>query len=300
MGIKLVRKSSDVPNITNRDDAKMIRYAYGGYIGVVKGFGEELSLTVEGSKAIIGSGRIVVDGWEIDIDGSGYEVSHSGSSSQYYSVILTINLATETATFRLVSGAVYPDVSSGDDLTTYPNGFREIVTHHLRSEGTVFVEGERIVPIIPYLSDIEKRLEELGFKEGEIKAYVMDEEDHMHEIIFSFDQPASPPYSLIKRGKLALFNLKLLKDINYTLPNLSGLYPEGFTPNRIRIEFPIDFSCRLSGSRFLYTNYSLESLSNYTKFALLEKSIDGKSYADLRYNPDTGVYYVYNFGWEIE
>lgn len=237
MGIKLVRKSSDVPNITNSDDAKMIRYAYGGYVGVVKGFGEELSLTIEGSKATIGSGRIVVDGWEIDIDGSGYEVSHSGSSAQYYSVILTINLATETAMFRLVSGAVYPDVSSGDDLTTYPNGSKEIVTHHLRSEGTVFMEGERVVPAIPYLLDVkeefEQRLAAMGFKEGILERYAILEDGSELAMPYKGEDLLDPPQKIQKTAKNAYFNLYS----SYThSTSISGVeyirfyFPKGFTP----------------------------------------------------------------------
>ena len=37
MAIRLIRENSDTPNITNKDDARMIRYAYGGQNGYVKG-----------------------------------------------------------------------------------------------------------------------------------------------------------------------------------------------------------------------------------------------------------------------
>lgn len=63
MPVRLIRENSDTPNITNRDDARMIRYAYGGQNGFVKGRGTELSHTVNGNVFTINSGLINLQGW---------------------------------------------------------------------------------------------------------------------------------------------------------------------------------------------------------------------------------------------
>ena len=36
MSIRLIRQESQTPNVTNHDDARMVRYAYGGFDGFVK------------------------------------------------------------------------------------------------------------------------------------------------------------------------------------------------------------------------------------------------------------------------
>ena len=36
MGVRLIRQNSNTPNVTNIDDARMVRYAYGGYDGYVR------------------------------------------------------------------------------------------------------------------------------------------------------------------------------------------------------------------------------------------------------------------------
>ena len=36
MSIRLIRQESETPNVSNHDDARMVRYAYGGYDGFVR------------------------------------------------------------------------------------------------------------------------------------------------------------------------------------------------------------------------------------------------------------------------
>lgn len=134
MAIRLVRESSVTPNITNRDDVRMIRYAYGGYDGVVKGYGEELAATYSSDGIFhIGSGRIVLQGWEIDIDESGVDVALDKSSSLYYAIYLEIDLSGEHETIEIksiYSSSGYDlEVDAGDDLTRYPNGVARMVLY---------------------------------------------------------------------------------------------------------------------------------------------------------------------------
>lgn len=129
--VNLVRKSSETPNINNKDDVRMIRYAYGDYNGVVKNFGTELESTIDNAtrKFKIGSGRIVLNGWEVDIDEAGWEMIISLTSGvQFYTVFLEINALAEMATIRSIfnPSGVYPEIDLGDDLTEVPSGIARL------------------------------------------------------------------------------------------------------------------------------------------------------------------------------
>lgn len=156
MSIRLVREFSETPNIQNKDDAKMIRYAYGGYDGVVKGFGQECAYTFENGIFKIGSGRIVLQGWEVDIDEFGWslDLSNVTTGEYYYVVYLEVNLVTQQANINYnYDLLVYPGIDRGDDLTTYPNGIASLVLYSFRlSGGKIFLVNEEI-PKIKYLKD---------------------------------------------------------------------------------------------------------------------------------------------------
>lgn len=126
MSVRLLRKSSDTPNITNRDDANMIRYAYGGSDGVVKNFGSELSYIVSGSNFVLTSGKIVVQGWEVIVDSWELNLS-TVTGTQYHLVYLEVNAASETAVIKstYLTNSV-PSIEPGDDLTQYLNGTARI------------------------------------------------------------------------------------------------------------------------------------------------------------------------------
>ena len=160
MSIRLVRASPETPNeapkIQNKDDAKMIRYAYGGYEGVVKGFGQECAYTFENGIFKIGSGRIVLQGWEVDIDEFGWslDLSNVTTGEYYYVVYLEVKLPTQQANLNYkFDSSEYPDIERGDDLTTYPNGISSLVLYSFRLRGgKIFLENEEI-PKIKYLKD---------------------------------------------------------------------------------------------------------------------------------------------------
>lgn len=207
MALRLVRQTSDTPNITNKDDTVMTRYAYGGYNGIVKGFGNECGYTAENGIFKILSGRILVDGWEIDVDGAGWTLDlHSVTGNQYHSVYAEINVATESvkidSTYQTGS---YPEIIKGDDLTEIPNGTARILLYNVNVASGAITEVAKKFNIIPYLAKkvidneqnlltlknslengtlkpkiaqyasddtskgtIEERLTALGFKEGSV------------------------------------------------------------------------------------------------------------------------------------
>ena len=90
---RLIRANSETPNVANNDDFRLLRYATGGYDGVVKNYGNECSYTVGGSNFKINSGVIVYQGvdteilteWRNNIDNIG--------GTQYYVVYLEIDLS---------------------------------------------------------------------------------------------------------------------------------------------------------------------------------------------------------------
>lgn len=174
MALRLVRKSSDTPNITNKDDTIMTRYAYGGYNGVVKAFGGECGYTAENGVFKVLNGRIVVDGWEIDIDGAGYSFNFANVVGvQYCSVYVEINVLTESVDLKSVyATGGFSEIEKGDDLTSIPNGTAKMLLYNVKVENGAITEVVKNFEVIPYLTqkvlDIEKRLEELGFKQGNL------------------------------------------------------------------------------------------------------------------------------------
>lgn len=170
MAIRLIREGSDTPNITNRDDAIMARYAYGDS-GIVQNYGSELGyelLQEDSSSSLqIKSGRVVLQGWEVDIDEIGVSVTLPKVRGRMYAVYLEVNLADETASIKSTyQQHVFPEIDPGDDLSQYKQGIARMRLFNV----AVAVSGHYSVfkkaPVIPYMSDIQRRLEELGFKEG--------------------------------------------------------------------------------------------------------------------------------------
>lgn len=152
MGLRLIRQKSDTPNVQNTDDARMVRYAYGGYDGVVKNKGTECSYTISGTTFKINSGVLVLQGWETEIDGNGWEMSIDGWVKNY-SVYLEVNLAANTAAIKSKYGiGVLPSVDSGDDLTTTINGTARMVLYTFKSTGGVISDVEKKVSAIEYSS----------------------------------------------------------------------------------------------------------------------------------------------------
>lgn len=160
MALRLVRQTSDTPNITNKDDTVMTRYAYGGYNGVVKSFGSECGYTAENGIFKVLDGRIVVDGWEIDVDGAGWNLDFSKiTGTQYHSVYVEINVLTENASISstYLTGS-YPEIEKGDDLTEIPNGTARLLLYNLIVVDGNIVDVEKRFEIIPYLEQIGKSL----------------------------------------------------------------------------------------------------------------------------------------------
>ena len=157
MGLRLIRQKSDPPNVQNTDDVRMVRYAYGGYDGVVKNKGTECSYTTSGTTFKINSGVLVLQGWETEIDGNGWEMSID-SLTKYYAVYLEVNLATDTAAIKSVyDTAGVPSVISTDDLTQTTNGTARMTLYTFKSSGSVISEVSKKIRTIEYSSSFASR-----------------------------------------------------------------------------------------------------------------------------------------------
>ena len=188
MAISMVRKPSETPNINNISDIIPFRYAYGGQNGYVKGKGRELDYTAIGTQFTIGSGRVVLDGVESDIDSDGEIIKiESVSETRYYVVYYNVNLATNTTTImsQYATGS-YPTIEKGDDLTESPEGSANLVLYKFTATSGIISNVEKVVKEILYstyalggydetkgpienrLKDINNRLNALGFKTGSV------------------------------------------------------------------------------------------------------------------------------------
>lgn len=137
MAINVIRKKSKVPNITNRMDVRMIRYAYGGTDGVVKDYGDQLNIAVQSgtNKFTIESGIAVIQGWEVEIETPGVTMAVPLSSgNKNYFVYIKLSLPTETATIELAESDTIPE---SDDLTKYPNGIAYLLLYEINVKNNV-------------------------------------------------------------------------------------------------------------------------------------------------------------------
>lgn len=160
MGILIVRKPSDTPNIKNVDDFVGLRYAYGNQNGYILGKGRELSYSIEGSVFRINSGRIVIQGVEVDIDVNGVPVSIDNINGiGYFKVFCRVNLATNNATIECVynsNGYDGINLGASDDLTVNASGSAYVELYRFMSVSGVIDEDsiDKTIDSVKYLKDV--------------------------------------------------------------------------------------------------------------------------------------------------
>jgi len=169
MALRFIRKPSDTPNVNNADDARMIRYAYGGYDGYVKGKGAELSHSIAGTTFRINSGVVSLQGYESEVDANGWTMTViSGSPTKHhYAVYYEVNLATQaTKIDSTVSTSSPPDIPSSVDLTSNSTGAARLLLYRFTVTNSVIAEVDKIVAAMKYvrtlLSDILSILHPIG------------------------------------------------------------------------------------------------------------------------------------------
>lgn len=270
MAIRFIRKPSDTPNVSNADDTRLFRYALGDYNGYIKGKGAELAYSINGSIFKINSGVVVLQGYDVEIDANGWELTVDNvATKRYFSVYLEINLATQTADIKsMYDTAGYPTVSSGDDLTASPTGTARMLLYQLTAQNGVISEvskkvteikysktlieteatairndlmsGSLVAKIAQYASSdtekgtIEERLTKLGFRSGSVSLSI-------------------PGYgsmgnaTLTRQGNYVIVRLNIFNaKISATPSGEIGTLPENFRPASSQ-------TCRIGGLGRLYT-----------------------------------------------
>lgn len=242
MALRLVRQSSNEPNISNTDDARMIRYAYGGYDGSVRDFGNNLGASVTGGVFTVGSGCIVLQGWEMVVDAQGWSLTVGNFTQlRYYSIYLEINLATETSAIKSVySTAGYPTVEAGDDLTMQTTGTARLLLYRFKAQNGIITDVSKQFSTVPYLQErmeavnlnllgLANRLDELGFKRGQLSlAYRADPSNVLN----------AETNEVVKIGTNVYLNLNTKNTVAQTFNGYIGFsvgetiatIPEGFRP----------------------------------------------------------------------
>ena len=314
MALRLIRQGSDTPNITNHDDARMARYAYGGYNGYIKGVGDEIGHETNGANFIVKSGVIVLQGWEVEIDANGVTIAASASvaEKEYYSVYLEVNCATDSAEIKSSTGRTgFPEVASGDDLTANTIGTARLLLYHFTATSGAIADVEKMVQGISYMDEIiaemDQRLDEMGFKEASI-------ENGEIALQSGWSDAESPSCIVQKLGKFAILkNLDLGTKTNIEVNNDKGdltnryvcvseihdpvviILPEEFRPkNPVWANALIGLGdIRTPGiAAILYIKPNGE--------VTIEKKADSYEYMELIWSTsELKIVRVQNIGWEL-
>lgn len=158
MAISMVREPSEQPNITNIDDIIPFRHAYGNQNGYVKGKGTELAYTINGSNFEIGSGRVVLQGVESDIDANGVTITIDNVATlRYYVVYYLVNLGTNSVSIGTIyDTAGYPTIDTGDDLIENTSGIARLPLFKFTAINGAITNPAKIVVALQYY---EERIE---------------------------------------------------------------------------------------------------------------------------------------------
>lgn len=238
MAIEMVRIPSETPNISNTDDFVGLRYAYGNQNGYVINKGLECSFTPLSAKFRINSGRLVLQGVEVDIDANGVEVAIDNvANTQYHTVYLQVDLSTNEAKILTKSDtSTYPTIESGDDLTQNTTGIAKMELYHFDATSGIISNVQKVVQRIDYTGTalvgydiskgtVEERLDTLGFSEGSINITAS-----------LFGNYTTQINKIQKLGKFVIADFYLttqLSDVNITLGNLMNLgnVPDDYKPS---------------------------------------------------------------------
>ena len=165
MALRFIRQPSDTPNVANSDDARMIRYAYGGQDGYVKNKGSEIGYQIDGSTFRVTSGVVSLQGYESEVDAGGVEISTAGASSmRYFNVFYEVNLATQTTSIKSAySTGTYPSFDVGDDLTQNSTGTARLLLYTFTVTNNVIASVQKKVQAIPYaeINEINRKINDV-------------------------------------------------------------------------------------------------------------------------------------------
>lgn len=242
--LRLIRKSGEL--VFNKDDAIMTRYAYGGYNGIVKNYGNECDYTIEKGSFKILSGEIIVDGWETSVDDAGWVFNPiSTYGRQYYSVFLQINVLLETCEIKATySQSAFPVINKGDDLTQIPNGTANLLLYNFTVDNGTISSVEKKFDVIQYAN--AKTINGIEIKEESNKVYVKDAFVERRKTLWENNAGLEVPYEEITIENLQSSSL-IGKNIEFLFDSGAGRKYEKFLMLK-------DSKCILGYYEYAYTS----------------------------------------------
>lgn len=300
--LRLVRQSSNEPNVSNKDDACMVRYAYGGYDGRVKDAGNLVNCSlnfdsqdVSGVYVDVSSGKVVIQGWEIDIEEESVGAFHpTDAGTLYMYLYIELELITETVRFRPISSYTeVPPLPTGDDLTQVPSGTARMLLCHWDASASGISNLVMDAPIIKRLSDIEAELDDrltrLGFREGTFQWR---------------EESATTSEKISRQGNYVIgrveagfvYGLSMSDEISYTIQgqDYSGIYLGSFSKDLLpKNSFNIGVAAA--------SGYNLSSGFSAVEAINIYATEDGDCYLEQLNNPNwtiTNIQII--FGYEAK
>lgn len=226
MALRLTREVSETPNISNRDDACMARYAYGGYDGIIQHIGEECMLTLQSSKMHVGSGRLVIQGWEVDVEPEDFDLSWVADPKQYTYLCVKIDLLLEAASWVLVSTSDNILAPYGDDLTQNSAGARVTPVYRWNS-----LNGSDPVVVLSHIEYDSEFAKNIHDKITEIEDIIQNHQKQLGDHVIDFSSEG-----VLKIDGEQISYKKLLWEGSIKLPS-SAIDPA--TNQRQKITVPI-------------------------------------------------------------
>lgn len=270
MGKRFIRQPSETPNVNNADDARMIRYAYGGYDGYIKGKGAELSHTTVGSTFRINSGVVSLHGYETEIDANGWTLPVTSISTKYYyAVYYEVNLATQDTDIKSTyNTADYPNIQAGDDLTINSTGTARLLLYTFTAQQGVIANVDKKVQALEYVRDSIGNIRS-DLATGQITVPTQSQSDNSQKIantnyvrtaISNFYGSATLSYAVRGSGSLAVSTNFVKRQGNLIYIKFIAT---GATVNIIDFSIPLNTSNNLSllapaNTYVFYTPYTSE------------------------------------------
>lgn len=234
MGVRLIRQNSNTPTVTNIDDARMVRYAYGGYDGYVKNRGTECGYSVNGVNFRITSGVLSLQGWESEVDSNGWSTTvDSIAQKRYFSVYYEVNGAAGTAEIKSIyDTAGYPTIDPGDDLTRTTNGTARLLLYTFTSTNGIIADVAKKVDAIIYNMEAVNSLRQ-GLTDGTISVKNAENSKNINNLNLTQDEKGRlrigefiiPQKKLIWSGQASIgSNTKIFTDTKSLLYRTFEIY----------------------------------------------------------------------------
>lgn len=283
MSIRLIRTESETPNIQNSEDIRALKYSTCGMNGIVKNYLNEVGYEISGNTFKVKTGEIIIDGWQVDIEGSGEEIEiDSTGELRYCSIYIEVNLSIsdkKSASIKTTYSTVeYPDIAKGDDISVNKSGIARLELYRFTAQNgslsevqtmSKLIDGNRAY-IAQYASEdtskgtIEERLTRLGFKQGSIEL-------NAAAVNTSYSSLINESANIIKRqGNYVLLSWHINIKNGFSIGGnhiLLGTIPKNFVPSE-KLNFNVLAKTDTTGitnNKYVEITISIDTEGNITE-----------------------------------